>query len=57
MTLPMFAYALAHAAWFNGQRKPSWYPYLSFDLKPNFKQAIHYLMVTQDSAFAPLPDE
>ncbi|MFN7842567.1 MAG: hypothetical protein ACK5YR_24965 [Pirellula sp.] len=57
MTLPMFAYALAHAAWFRGERKPSWYPYLSFDLKPNFKQAIGYLMETQDSAFAPLPDE
>lgn len=32
MTLPMFAYVLAHTAWFRGQPKPDWYSYLSFDL-------------------------
>lgn len=53
MTLPMYAYAMAHAAWFRGERRPSWYPFLSFDLKPNFKQALRYLMETQDSSFAP----
>ncbi len=53
MTLPMFAYAIAHSAWFRGERRPSWYRFLSLDLKPNFKQAIRYLMETQDSSFAP----
>ncbi len=53
MTLPMFAYALAHTAWFRGQRKPDWLPFLSFDLKPCFKQGVRYLMETKDSAFAP----
>lgn len=53
MTLPMFAYALAHAAWFRGERKPEWYPFLSFHLKPCFKQGIKFLMETGDSAFAP----
>jgi len=53
MTLPMFAYALAHRAWHDGQPKPAWYRFLSFDLKPCFKQGIRYLMETQDSAFVP----
>lgn len=53
MTLPMYAYAIAHAAWFRGERKPAWYSHLSFDLKPNFKQAIRYLMETRDSTFSP----
>lgn len=53
MTLPMFAYALAHSAWFRGKSKPDWYPFLSFDLKPCFKQGIRFLMETNDSTFAP----
>ncbi|TWT79682.1 hypothetical protein CA13_10880 [Planctomycetes bacterium CA13] len=53
MTLPMFAYALAHTAWFRDQPKPDWYPFLSFDLKPCFKQGLRYLMETQDSTFNP----
>lgn len=53
MTLPMFAYAIAHAAWFRGERKPPWYQFLSFDLRPCFKQAIRYLVKTEDSTFAP----
>ncbi len=53
MTLPMFAYALAHAAWFRGQRKPDWYPFLSFDLKPCFKQGLRYLIESEDSIFHP----
>lgn len=53
MTLPMYAYAIAHAAWFRGERKPPWCSFLSFDLKPNFKQAIRYLAETQNSTFSP----
>ncbi|WP_145056177.1 M48 family metalloprotease [Lignipirellula cremea] len=53
MTLPMFAYALAHTAWFRGQRKPDWLPFLSFDLKPCFRQGIRYLMETGNSTFRP----
>lgn len=53
MTLPMFAHALAHTAWFRGQRKPDWLPFLSFDLKPCFKQGVRYLMETKDSTFTP----
>lgn len=55
MTLPMFAYALAHTAWFRDQRKPDWYSFLSFELKPCFKQGIRFLMETRNSAFAPKP--
>jgi len=53
MTLPMFAYALAHTAWFRGHVKPDWYSFLSFDLKPCFKQGIRYLFETKDSTFRP----
>jgi hypothetical protein len=53
MTLPMFAYALAHNAWFRGKPKPDFLPFLSFGLKPFFKQAIRYLMETGDSTFSP----
>ncbi len=53
MTLPMFAYALAHSAWFRGQARPDWYPFLSFELKPCFKQGIRYLLETGDSTFTP----
>ena len=49
----MFAYALAHTAWFRDQMKPDWLPFLSFDLKPAFKQGIRYLMETKDSTFSP----
>ena len=53
MTLPMFAYSIAHAAWFRNERKPEWYSHLSSDMKPCFKQAIGYLTNTQDSSFTP----
>lgn len=53
MTLPMFAYALAHSAWFRGLAKPDWYRFLSFELKACFKQGIRYLMDTRDSVFKP----
>lgn len=53
MTLPMFAYALAHTAWFRGERRPQWAPFLSFDLRPCFKQGLRYLRDTRDSTFCP----
>ena len=53
MTLPMFAYSIAHKSWFLGERKPEWYQHLSHDMKPCFKQAIRYLMETEDSTYAP----
>lgn len=54
MTLPMFAYALAHTAWHRKQPKPDWYPFLSFDLKPCFKQGVKFLTQTGNSKFIPL---
>lgn len=53
MSLPMFAYALAHTAWHRDQPKPEWMSFLSFDLKPCFKQSLSYLRDTGDSTFAP----
>ncbi len=53
MTLPMYAYALAHAAWHRGEQKPAWASFLSFDLRPNFKQGLNYLSKTSDSLFRP----
>ena len=53
MTLPMFAYALAHAAWCRGEQKPAWSRFLSFDLRPCFKQGLRYLNQTGDSTFTP----
>lgn len=53
MTLPMFAYALAHAAWWRGETKPNWHRHLSYDLRACFHQAIRYLNEIGDSTFAP----
>ncbi|MCA9027154.1 MAG: hypothetical protein KDA86_18235 [Planctomycetaceae bacterium] len=53
MTLPMFAYALAHSAWHRDLPKPDWSKYLSFELRPCFKQGVRYLQNTGDSTFAP----
>lgn len=53
MSLHMYAYVLAHCAWFRGQSRPDWYPFLSFDLKACFKQGVRYLMKTSDSTFSP----
>lgn len=53
MTVPMYAYALAHAAWHRNEAKPAWSKYLSFDLAPNFRQALRFLNRTNDSKFSP----
>lgn len=53
MTLPMYAYALAHIAWHRAEKKPPWYSFLSFELKPCFRQGVRYLMETGNSSFTP----
>jgi hypothetical protein len=53
MTLPMFGYALAHSAWLRGEGNPEWARYLSFELRPCFKQGLRFLKKTGDSAIVP----
>ncbi len=53
LTPPMFAYALAHLAWFRGEAKPAWARHLHFNARPELRQAIRFLMKTGDSAFKP----
>lgn len=53
MTLPMFGYALAHAAWLRGEPKPEWMRHLSLELRACFKQSLAYLMKTGDSTISP----
>lgn len=51
MTLPMFGYALAHAAWHRREQKPGWAKFLSYELRGCFKQGLRYLEKTEDSEF------
>ncbi len=53
MTLPMFAYALAHTAWLRAEQKPNWARFMSFELRPCFRQAVRYLFKTRGSTFCP----
>ena len=53
MTLPMFGYALAHAAWLRGETKPAWAKRLRRDARASLKQGIDYLQRTDDSTFGP----
>jgi len=53
MTLPMFAYALAHAAWHRNDPKPEWARLLNPSLRACFRQGVSYLFETGDSQFAP----
>lgn len=53
MTLPMFAYALAHQAWCRHEQNPSWIRHLSAELRPNFRQGLRYLQETGNSTFLP----
>jgi hypothetical protein len=55
MTAPMFGYALAHLAWFQGRRKPSWKQYLGAGVINDFKDAVRFLYKTGDSTFRPPP--
>lgn len=53
MTLSMFGYALAHTAWFRGERKPLWAKHLRHGARASFKQSLKYLWNTGDSKFKP----
>jgi hypothetical protein len=59
MSRPMFGHALAHLAWFRGEEKPAWAKHLHWNARPDFKQALRYLLETGDSTFSPkkLPAE
>jgi len=50
MTLPMYGYALAHAAWLRDDQKPDWARYLRLDARACFKQGLRYLSKTGDSS-------
>src|SRR5215469_9466347 len=53
MSLPMYAYALAHLAWFREERRPAWARHLNWHARPEFKQALRFLLETGDSEFRP----
>lgn len=53
MTSPMYGYALAHLAWFQGTRKPSWVKHLGSNVINDFKDSAKFLFKTGDSAFRP----
>ncbi|MEX0774331.1 MAG: hypothetical protein WD042_01315 [Phycisphaeraceae bacterium] len=53
MTAPMFGWALAHVAWFQREKRPSWTRHLNGAARANLKQDLRYLMATADTTFAP----
>ncbi len=53
MTPPMFGYALAHLAWFQGQESPPWAKHLHVNARAEFKQAVRFLFKTEQSRFKP----
>lgn len=53
MSAPMYAYALAHLAWFRDEPRPAWAKHLHWHFRPEFKQALRYLLETGDSSFQP----
>jgi len=53
MSLPMYAHALAHLAWFCGEEAPAWAKYLRSNARSEFKQAVRYLFKTGASAYRP----
>jgi len=55
MTPPMYAYALAHLAWFRGEEAPAWASHLHWNARPELNQAIRYLFKTGQSKFRPKP--
>lgn len=54
MTPPMFGWALAHLAWFRGERKPAWAQHLNFGARTNLKQGVRFLEEVGDSTYKPL---
>jgi hypothetical protein len=55
MTPPMFGYALAHLAWFEGERKPEWGMYLHSPSRADFAQSVRFLFKVGDTTFRPKP--
>lgn len=55
MTPPMYGYALAHLAWFEGERKPGWTKYLGSASRADFTQAVRFLFDTGETRFWPRP--
>lgn len=53
MTPPMFAYALAHLAWFRGEQKSPWAKHLRYDARAEFQQGVRFLFKTGESTFRP----
>jgi len=53
MTPPMFAYALAHLAWFRNEDYPDWMNHLHWNARGDFKRGLRYLWKTSDSTFRP----
>jgi hypothetical protein len=53
MTPPIFAYALAHVAWFRGEEAPAWIKHVRWAARPEVRQAIRYLSRTGGSTFKP----
>jgi hypothetical protein len=53
MTLTMYAYALAHAAWWRDERRPPWMKHMNGDLKACFKSSVRFLFETRESSFRP----
>ncbi len=53
MTSPMYGYALAHLAWFQGQPNPAWVKYLGTNVINDCKDAIRFLFRDGDSSFRP----
>ena len=53
MTPPMYGYMLAHLAWFQNQRKPSWAQHLAPCVINDFRDATRFLFKTEDSTFRP----
>jgi hypothetical protein len=55
MTPPMFGYALAHLAWFEGEKKPGWMKYLGAASRTDFAQGVRFLFATSETKFRPRP--
>jgi hypothetical protein len=53
MTPPMFGYALAHLAWFRGEKKPDWARHLHSNARGDFWQALRFLSEVGKSDYKP----
>jgi len=53
MSLPMYGYALAHVAWWQGEPSPAWARHLNGHARAEFKASLRYLRETKDSTLCP----